>query len=119
MTTGSDAMWTLAERFDVIPSPPDPVLAGVLSSWWHGPRIFGCAAARREAAWFVVAPDPSIWCRSCATSRFGDERRCVYCRKRVRVTRANVLLFEMRAGTWVMARSHYHCAERAGRTTDA
>ena len=85
--TGSTELWALAERWPIVPSPPDPVLAELLASWWSTGRTFGCVAARANA-WFVVPPDPSIWCPRVCGGWFAAERRCCYCREPVRVSQA-------------------------------
>ena len=52
-------------------------------------------------------PDPSILCGQCASERYQDERRCAYCGRAVRVTRAVTLIYEM-SGVSVMGRGHRH-----------
>lgn len=112
MSAGSAELWTLAESLSIVPSPPDPVLAELLRSWWATGRTFGCVSAK-AGPWIVVTPDPSIWCPECAGERFATERRCAYCRKPVRMTKAHTLIFEMVGGVRVLGRGHRHCAERA------
>jgi hypothetical protein len=112
MRTGSAPLWDLAGALAVVPSPPDPVLAGLLSAWWSTGRTFGCVSAK-AGPWFVVPPDPSIWCAECAGERFATERRCCYCSRPVRVSKALTLAYEMTGDVSVLARGHRHCAEKA------
>jgi hypothetical protein len=111
MRTGSAQMWALAEECQVIPHPPDRVLSTMLSSWWSTGRIFGCVTAR-SSAWFIVMPTPELWCGSCAGERFATERRCAYCARPVRLSKADTLVYEM-ADITILGRGHRHCAERA------
>lgn len=112
--TGSTELWALAERLDVVPTPPDPVLADLLTDWWTGPRHFGCTTAH-GGLWVVVAPDPTIWCHDCALRQYAHERRCLYCGQPVRVKRSNTLVYEMNGGVKVLVRAHRHCTEHAAR----
>lgn len=114
MRTGSDALWDVAGALGIVPSPPDRHLAEMLARWWSMGRTFGCVSAR-SSAWFVITPDPRIWCGSCAADRFGAERRCAYCLRPVRLKRASTLLFEMVGDIRVLGRAHQHCEQRARR----
>jgi hypothetical protein len=116
MRTGSSELWAIADVAGIIPAPPDAELARLLASWWAtGPRRFGCAAARTGTDWCVVAPDPQVWCATCAMARFADESRCIYCHLPVRHRRSNSLLFEMNGGVRILARAHRHCSEAAAK----
>ena len=109
-------MWSLAEKCEVIPSPPNGELARLLNDWWTMPCHFGCLAARTSPTWLVVAPDPSIWCDSCALERFDAERRCCYCHQPIRrINRSDVLVYELRGQVRLMGRAHASCSERACR----
>lgn len=111
MTSGSPALWSLAESLSIVPAPPDPIIEAMLSGWWSIGRTFGCPNAR-EGQWFVVMPDPVILCGVCAAEAYEVERRCAYCQRPVRVSRAVTLVYEM-GGVDVMGRGHRHCAEKA------
>jgi hypothetical protein len=109
-------MWRLAGALDVVPVPPDPVLAGLIGDWWRsGPRSYGCRAARAARTGTIVAPVPNLWCPDCALRRFVEETRCLYCGTRVRRGRGNELVFEMRGGVMLLARAHLHCSEKAAK----
>lgn len=107
-TTGSPALWTLAEAFDLIPAPPNGEVAELLAGWWALPRVFGCSTARTSPTWVVVAPSPAVWCRGCALEAYAIERRCAVCHRPVRLRRAVALHFEMRS-VLVLGRAHQHC----------
>jgi hypothetical protein len=112
MTTGSPALWSVADLAGIVPMPPDSEVARLLNEWWGHPRSFGCASARWCSPWLVVAPSPDIWCPTCAEERLAGERRCVYCWDEVRVRRSNLLVHEMHQSVRVLARAHLHCSER-------
>lgn len=101
-------VWSLAEAFEVVPTPPTERLARLLAGWWTYPRAFGCSTAKRlGAAWHVVAPDSRIWCAECAAERLQREARCWYCGGPV-VDDGATLVFEMRS-VHVLARTHVEC----------
>lgn len=113
MRTGSPDLWSLAGPAGIVPTPPDDVLAAMLGSWWTLPRTFGCPEAPRSEVWTVVAPSPVILCTACAALAFDTVRTCAYCRRPVRLTKADGLFFEMNNDVRVLGRAHRHCAERA------
>lgn len=113
--TGSGELWAIGDRAGVVPLPPDQYLGLMLSGWWSLPRSFGCTTARSSPAWNIVLPSPAIWCPPCALDRYHAERRCAYCRKEVRRSRALALLFEMDS-IRVLGRAHEHCQQIAAKT---
>lgn len=65
---GSRTLWALAESLGVVPGQIRRTShAGkLIDQWWTTPRVFGCDHARGGGEWFVLAPDPHIWCPRCA-----------------------------------------------------
>jgi hypothetical protein len=116
--TGSPALWSIGDAAGgIIPSPPDAVLASLLAAWQTQPRMFGCVGAKGSAAWVVVMPSPAILCARCAFDVFGAERRCAYCHRQVRLSRADSLLFEVGDHLRVVGRAHEHCGQHARKGT--
>lgn len=113
MSAGSAELWTLAESLAVVPAPPDRVLAGLLASWLAVPPLLGCVSAPGGPL-FVAAPDPRAWCADCIGDRFGAQRQCVYCKRRLGLRRGAVMVFEM-DGVRVLARCHTGCREKAAK----
>ena len=114
-TTGSPALWALADHFGVVPSPPNDNLSQLLRGWWTLPRSFGCAAAQVPGVpWFVVAPQPSVWCGRCAAERFPVETRCAYCREAVDPPEGVLIYTEMRGGVTVLGHAHLGCHDPEG-----
>jgi hypothetical protein len=107
--TGSPELWALGEPHDVIPAPPNQVVADLLHDWWTLGRRFGCPSARSSRVWYVVCPDPSALCHECAVEVFASERRCALCGRRVRLSRCHDLLFEVGDTLRVLGRAHQHC----------
>lgn len=108
------AVWAVAEMFDVVPKPGNPVLARSLEDWWQHPRQFGCRAAR-SGPWCVVAPDWRIWCPSCAARKLEAELRCIYCHDEVDVAIDMTLIYDMKKVVTVMAKAHAQCEIEAAR----
>lgn len=109
---GSAELWELAGSLGIVPVPPDRHLAGLLASWLAVPPLLGCVSAPGGPL-FVAAPDPRAWCVDCIGDRFGAERRCVYCKRKMRLGRGAVMIFELGNNIRVLARCHTVCRERA------
>lgn len=114
MRTGSETLWDIAGLTGVVPAPPDDHLAGLLATWLATPPEPGCVSA--GGLLWVAAPDPRVWCSECINDRFAATRKCIYCRKRLRLGRGAVLLYEVGDSTRVLARCHPTCQARARRT---
>lgn len=114
MRTGSPALWAVGDQYGgVVPVPPDAHLALMFAGWWTVPRTFGCATARTSPVWNVVLPDPRVLCPRCAVEAYQTERRCAYCGREVRLSKAVSLLFEMGDRIRILGRAHRHCSEQA------
>jgi hypothetical protein len=113
MRTGSPDLWDLAGSLGIVPTPPDPVLGRMLTSWLAVPPRAGCVSA--GGLLWVAAPDPSAWCTECIGDRFSAERRCVYCKRRLALRRGSVMVFEVGESVRVLARCHVGCREKAAR----
>lgn len=109
--SGSTALWEVAELAGVVPQPPDPVLRGMFAAWLASPPERGCVSA--GGLLWVAAPDPRVWCGECIADRFAATRACVYCRKRLRLGKGRVLIYEVGENVRVLARCHPGCAEKA------
>ena len=58
----------------------------------------------------MLAPDPAVICGVCLAARYGEERRCLYCRRFVAPEDEVALVYEMRTVT-VVGRAHERCHE--------
>ena len=107
------AVWEVADWLGIVPSPPNMRLARSLSAWWERPRTFGCADVK-TGAWFVCAPNPSIFCAEHAMDRLDHELRCMYCHGEVDPVVDNVLMYEMQHHVTVIGRAHTECEKEVG-----
>lgn len=115
MSAGSDVLWSLADRLQMVPSPPDPALQVVLDGWLAAPKRFGCVTARRHPErWLnVLYPHPEMLCAECLLVRLDTaEPICCYCGRRCRPSRADLLLYEVDGWARVFSRRHRHCSEK-------
>lgn len=108
---GSPELWEAAGVLGIVPAPPDRYLAGMLAAWLASPPEPGCVSA--GGLLYVAAPDPRVWCAECIGERFAAERHCLYCRKRLRLGRGAVLLYEVGESVRVLARCHPACQRKA------
>jgi hypothetical protein len=96
---------------DIVPMPPDSIVAARLAEWWTKPRAICCPHVQRDGYWFVVYPERGVVCGACVTERFAAELRCLYCGTE---DDRNVI-HESKGFVITMARAHTACAEEAGR----
>lgn len=108
------AVWSVAEMFGIVPSPPNETLARSLAAWWGRPRNFACDHAK-DQVWVVIAPDPSICCAEHAAQRLDNEMRCMYCHDEVDPVVDSLLVYEMQQAVTVLGRAHTECELQAAR----
>ena len=105
-------LWDLADRLEVVPHEPDPVLRSRFETWRSQPPQVGCPHVTMADTFIVVWPDPTIRCAQCSRHRFAVERRCIYCcDESVEVGDRSIV--HEGGGVVILSRAHSTCAEEA------
>lgn len=112
--TGS-LVWRLAERLGTVPVEADEVMRAQAAQWWTLARTFACVHARIADPWFIVWPQPSIWCGACGVIALESISACSYCSQTVTPEDGEHVVHEPPEGFLIfLSSAHFNCLE-AGR----
>lgn len=109
-------VWRLAEHLGTVPVEADEVMRAHAAQWWTLPRSFACIHARTADPWFIVWPQPSIWCGRCGVVALEAMSVCSYCSLHVAADVGQHVVHEPINDNLVfLSSAHFHCLEEANR----